>query len=505
MYVWNYSSVTENGVQDSLSYEGNGNLVSDGRFFYVYDYLDRLSEVYEIVPGGQTLAASSSGGTSFAQKQCARCMKRKPVRRSLKELQALYKKAKDRYASFKAKANLSKGAPLSLSGTSSTNSTSSTGEMILIAYYGYDPNNRRAYRLLYGTTTWWSYDGWRVAEEMDGSAGFPAKRVHADGIGIDEHLASWEAGSGWTGRSYLQNHQGTTMRLLDSAGTMLQAFEYDAYGARYAYDGSGASIAMSAIDGAGVYGYQGRRLDAETGFYYFRNRYLNVGLGRFLTMDPVGRWGDGKAVGNPKGFAGSSSISDTDPFGLYCGGEDLPWKRGLIPGCPLKEKAVKNRKGWVPSITSADHKGTCYRSLPNLTKMAQQCCYDKLGNLIEWEGAGTLDWTTMDGGLFLSIKHLFTDYFSWRSNPIRFNAVHYCMRLFGIPSGTSGLPVEETLAKVIWKKCEVFVEKNKFGRADDKTYDSSYGMAGVVEMEVPYSGVLKVLKFSLWVKRLLRG
>jgi len=147
-------------------------LVSDGRFFNVYDYLDRLSEVCEIVPGDQALAASSSGGTSFAQKQCVRCMKSKPVRRSLKELQALYKKAKDRYASFKAKANLSKGAPLSLSGTSSSNSTSSTGEMILIAYYGYDPNNRRAYRLLYETTTWWSYDGWGVAEEMDGSAGF---------------------------------------------------------------------------------------------------------------------------------------------------------------------------------------------------------------------------------------------------------------------------------------------------------------------------------------------
>ena len=115
------------------------------------------------------------------------------------------------------------------------------------------------------------------------------------------------------------------MRLLDSAGTVLQAFEYDAYGARYAYDGSGASIAMSAIDGAGVYGYQGRRLDAETGFYYFRNRYLNVGLGRFLTMDPIGRWGDQGIYGNPYCGFGGSPYRYVDYSGLFCQPGEKPY------------------------------------------------------------------------------------------------------------------------------------------------------------------------------------
>jgi len=132
---------------------------------------------------------------------------------------------------------------------------------------------------------------------------------------------------------------------------VLQAFEYDAYGARYAYDGSGASIAMSAIDGAGVYGYQGRRLDAETGFYYFRNRYLNVGLGRFLTMDPIGRWGDEKELGNPIGFLGNRGISRRDFLGLTCqggGGETEGGLRGPLSfRLPLTELPGGKGRGKV--------------------------------------------------------------------------------------------------------------------------------------------------------------
>jgi RHS repeat-associated protein len=30
------------------------------------------------------------------------------------------------------------------------------------------------------------------------------------------------------------------------------------------------------------------RLDADTGFYQVRNRYLHPGLGRWLTRDPIG-------------------------------------------------------------------------------------------------------------------------------------------------------------------------------------------------------------------------
>jgi len=65
-------------------------------------------------------------------------------------------------------------------------------------------------------------------------------------------------------------------------------------------------------------------LDAETGFYYFRNRYLNVGLGRFLTMDPsvLGRWEDRGNWGNPYTSFWSNGCYLMDPMGFTCQGGD---------------------------------------------------------------------------------------------------------------------------------------------------------------------------------------
>jgi RHS repeat-associated protein len=58
--------------------------------------------------------------------------------------------------------------------------------------------------------------------------------------------------------------------------------------------------------------YTGRELDSETGLYYYRARYYDPYIGRFLSEDPIGvRDGSNKylyARNNPAGF--------TDPFGL---------------------------------------------------------------------------------------------------------------------------------------------------------------------------------------------
>lgn len=61
-----------------------------------------------------------------------------------------------------------------------------------------------------------------------------------------------------------------------------------------------------------VYLFQGARYDAETGFYYSRNRYYDPRNGRFLQRDPV--W-DAQHVGNQYTFAASRPASAGDPFG----------------------------------------------------------------------------------------------------------------------------------------------------------------------------------------------
>ncbi|NQT18346.1 MAG: RHS repeat-associated core domain-containing protein [Planctomycetes bacterium] len=60
------------------------------------------------------------------------------------------------------------------------------------------------------------------------------------------------------------------------------------------------------------YLFQGRRLDTETGLYYYRNRYYGPVLGRFVQRDPAG-YGDGM---NLYEFVRSNPAVNSDPEGL---------------------------------------------------------------------------------------------------------------------------------------------------------------------------------------------
>jgi RHS repeat-associated protein len=60
------------------------------------------------------------------------------------------------------------------------------------------------------------------------------------------------------------------------------------------------------------YLFQGASYDAETGFYYFRNRYYDPRAGRFLQRDPV--W-DEQNVGGWYTFVGNAPAQRLDPFG----------------------------------------------------------------------------------------------------------------------------------------------------------------------------------------------
>ena len=63
-----------------------------------------------------------------------------------------------------------------------------------------------------------------------------------------------------------------------------------------------------------VYGFQGRRLDSETnGLMYFRNRYYNPQLGRFISRDPL-QYVD--SYGLYEAFGGNS-YNYQDPYGEF--------------------------------------------------------------------------------------------------------------------------------------------------------------------------------------------
>jgi RHS repeat-associated protein len=72
-----------------------------------------------------------------------------------------------------------------------------------------------------------------------------------------------------------------------------------------------APIGSSTI--ANPYTYTGRRLDAETGLYQYRNRYYHAQLGRFVSRDPIGYEGSWL---NHYEYVGGSPLIYLDPWGL---------------------------------------------------------------------------------------------------------------------------------------------------------------------------------------------
>jgi RHS repeat-associated protein len=69
----------------------------------------------------------------------------------------------------------------------------------------------------------------------------------------------------------------------------------DPYGRVTVLDGLGTTIRTASLYG-NPWTFTGRRLDGETGLMQFRFRYYDVGLGRFVSRDPIGYEGGGMGL-----------------------------------------------------------------------------------------------------------------------------------------------------------------------------------------------------------------
>jgi RHS repeat-associated protein len=161
----------------------------------------------------------------------------------------------------------------------------------------YDPFGRRIYKSSPMNTTIFVYDGANAIEEVDSEGSLLALYTH--GLGVDEPLAMLRGGA----VSYYQaDGLGSVTSLTDAQGNLAATYQYDSFG--NLTDSTG-SISNS-------FGYTAREFDAETGLYFYRARYYDPSLGRFLSEDPID-FGGGV---NFYAYVGNNPVNYIDPFGL---------------------------------------------------------------------------------------------------------------------------------------------------------------------------------------------
>ena len=163
--------------------------------------------------------------------------------------------------------------------------------------FKYDPFGRRIQKSGPLGTMNYLYDGVNLLEDADGSGNLLVK--YTQGIGIDDPMTILRAG---TASYYQADALGAVTSLSNPAGALANTYTYDSFGKLTASTGTLTN----------AYGFTGRELDPETGIYYYRFRYYDQNVGRFISEDPIA-WRGGidfyrYADGNP--------VSETDPLGL---------------------------------------------------------------------------------------------------------------------------------------------------------------------------------------------
>ncbi len=167
------------------------------------------------------------------------------------------------------------------------------------------------------TRTIYRYAGWEIIEEeafLDGD--FQDGRIYVPGIGIDrpvrmDVLSGTMADDDGEKYYYHYDPSGNVHALTDGSGNVAEKYRYTAYGlvdvelAETNEYGSGNTVL-----------YKGMRYDAFMKLYDSRLRWYDPGMGRFISVDPIGIWGDTNNHGNGYGFLGQNGYFGFDPFGL---------------------------------------------------------------------------------------------------------------------------------------------------------------------------------------------
>jgi RHS repeat-associated protein len=124
------------------------------------------------------------------------------------------------------------------------------------------------------------------------------------GNGIDQIEADEQVTTGTTLWA-LTDHLGSVRDVVDNSGTDVNHIVYDSFGNITSQ--SNSSVVFK-------FGYTGREFDEESGQYYYRSRYYDALVGRFISEDPIGFAGEDV---NLYRYVENAPIVFSDPTGLF--------------------------------------------------------------------------------------------------------------------------------------------------------------------------------------------
>ena len=215
--------------------------------------------------------------------------------------------------------------------------------------FSYDPLGRRIEVLPSepnSLATGMVYDGEDILHVDGGTTFGRTTTLYTHGPGIDEPLMSQDTRFDFRGNSfpglrryYHADGLGSIVKVTGLAGATIGEARYDAWG----------NVESGNLR---PHAFTGREWDPETGLYYYRARYYDPTLGRFLSEDPIGA-ASGDA--NFYAYVFNSPVNFRDPSGLAPGDQryGLPnefWRwahRNAMQATDLtKTEAMEAYKEW---------------------------------------------------------------------------------------------------------------------------------------------------------------
>ena len=213
--------------------------------------------------------------------------------------------------------------------------------------YSYDGMGDALTNTVSGTTTNFYYSTMgQVLEEQANSTGYYIQRyvwspAYVNKMILRDNDTSGTGltatGSGYTRLFALQDADYNVVALVNTSGVVVERYVYDPFGSVTILTGSYGSRSSSSYNW--VYGFQGGRKDGITSNTRFGARETNLGLGVWMSQDPLG-FGGGQV--NVYGFEGNGPVGRVDPSGMRTTTPDITYEKNGIGGLTNNQVDMTN-------------------------------------------------------------------------------------------------------------------------------------------------------------------